>query len=183
MQHHSSYDTTQRLNLKHTGKQHHQFSAAHSRPYPRHADRRTIRHSLICQLVPYSFSFTLTRLPLIPLACLLSKCLEHTLITPTHRTHSRHTHLRPTHRTQPLLQPFTLVRLPLTPRSLAHSLACHYSNARPLITSTHVASIPTQLRATSLSHKETHSRLAYLIARSVFRGRVGESIPAGVAVS
>ena len=150
-------------------------------PTPRRPSHSSTHHTHRYRLVLYSF--TLTRLPLIPLACLLSKCLEHTLITPTHRTHSRHTHLRPTHRTQPLLQPFTLVRLPLTPRSLAHSLACHYSNARPLITSTHVASIPTQLRATSLSHKETHSRLAYLIARSVFRGRVGESIPAGVAVS
>ena len=38
---------TDRLNLQHTGKQHHQLPAAHSRPYPRHAGRRTNRHSLI----------------------------------------------------------------------------------------------------------------------------------------
>jgi hypothetical protein len=110
---------TDRLNLQHTGKQHHQLPAAHSRPYPRHAGRRTNRHSLIYThtshqlvLVPYSFSFTLTRLSLIPLACSLSKCLEHTPIALTHRTHSRHNHPRSAHRTS-------------HPVSHSLSLTCH----------------------------------------------------------
>ena len=126
-------------------------------PTPRRPSHSSTHHTHRYRLVLYSF--TLARLPLIPLACSLSKCLEHTPITPTHRTHSRHTHLRSTHRTQPLLQPFTLVRLPLTPRSLAHSLACHYSNARPPITSTHVASIPTQLTACAQPVSLTKKRI------------------------
>ena len=89
-------------------------------PTPRRPSHSSTHHTHRYRLVLYSF--TLARLPLIPLACSLSKCLEHTPITPTHRTHSRHTHLRSTHRTQPLLQPFTLVRLPLTP------LACPLSS-------------------------------------------------------
>ena len=127
-------------------------------PTPRRPSHSSTHHTHRYRLVLYSF--TLARLPLIPLACSLSKCLEHTPITPTHRTHSRHTHLRSTHRTQPLLQPFTLVRLPLTP------LACPLSSL-PLLKRT-----PTNYIHSRRIYPHAAARNQSLSQRNAFKARV-----------
>ena len=117
---------TDRLNLQHTGKQHHQLPAAHSRPYPRHAGRRTNRHSLIYTHTSTSTSTILILIHSHSLVTHPTRLL--TLEMPRAHTHRTHPSNPLTPQPPPLSSPhqsprqsFTLTHLPLIP--LAYSLS------------------------------------------------------------